>query len=101
MNVILEPASEVEEIVQNVRMILATPKGSAPLHRAFGVSATALDSPLPAAQAQLTADFIEAVARFEPRAEPVNVSFELDNLTGNLTPRMTIRITTEAELVNV
>lgn len=101
MIVILNPASEVEEVVQNVRTILATVKGSVPLDREFGLSCTMLDSPLPSAEAVMTAEIIEALAKYEPRAEPVSVIYEADHLTGKLAPKVTIRIIPSGGLIDV
>lgn len=100
MSVILDPASELEEVIQNVRTILATPRGTVPLDRAFGILGAALDDPLPAARAAMTSDIIEAIAKYEPRAEPISVSYEMDNLSGRLLPTVTIRLIS-GELINV
>ena len=43
----LSPANKYEEILQNVRTILATPVGSVPLDRDFGVDMRFIDRPLP------------------------------------------------------
>ena len=40
------PKTEVEEILQNVRTILATRLGTVPLHRGFGVTWEHIDKPL-------------------------------------------------------
>ena len=49
-NVDFSPAAEVEEIFQNVRTILTTPKGTVPLLRDFGFSFEHLDKPIHLAQ---------------------------------------------------
>ncbi|MEN6371904.1 MAG: GPW/gp25 family protein [Armatimonadota bacterium] len=101
ISVIINPSSEVEEIIQNVRTILATAKGSVPLDREFGVLNTVLDDPLPSAQAAMTSDIIDAITKYEPRAEPVSVTYEPDNSTGRMTARVAIRITPGGETVYV
>lgn len=69
-------ATGLAEIVQNVRTILSTRRGTVPLDRAFGLSAPWLDQPLPAAMAALSAEIVEAVERWEPRARVMSVRFE-------------------------
>ena len=44
------PATVAEEVVQNVRTIVATMVGTVPLDRDFGFSWEAVDRPLPVAQ---------------------------------------------------
>ena len=63
------PQSTAEEVIQNVRSILATRKGSVQFDRAFGVSWDMLDKPLPVAKAMMIAAVVEAVQEYEPRAE--------------------------------
>ena len=41
----MEPQTETEEIMQNVAMILATPKFSVPLDRGLGLQMAFLDKP--------------------------------------------------------
>jgi phage baseplate assembly protein W len=86
------PASEAAEIVQNVRTILTTIEGTAPLDRELGVDASLLDAPLPVAQARLSARIVRAVERFEPRAEVVGVDYEGDGADGRLVPKVRVRL---------
>jgi phage baseplate assembly protein W len=85
------PASLEEEVIQNVRTILATPKYSVPLDRRFGVSAVMLDRPMPKAIAALQAEIITAIRRYEPRCRVKKVSFDGD-MDGRLVPRVRIEI---------
>lgn len=86
------PASELEEILQNLRTIITTPKYSVPLNREMGITATWLDSPLPVAQAQLTAEIVFAVQRWEPRARVTRVTYVQDSEQGKLIPKVQVRI---------
>ena len=70
------PASERDEVVQNVRTILATRVGTVPLDRSFGISWEHLDKPLPVARSLMQAEVIESIARYEPRANVEAVEFE-------------------------
>jgi len=89
------PASEAEEVVQNVRTILATRVGSVPLDRDFGVSWEHLDKPLSVARSLMQAEVIEAIERYEPRANIEAVEFEeseSDAMEGISRPRVILNL---------
>ena len=88
------PANTVQEVIQNVRMIITTPKGTVPLDREFGIDATVVDKPLPVAQAQLARDIVNAVKKYEPRAKVKRVDFEdgSEAINGVLKPIVRIEI---------
>ena len=86
------PKNEIEEILQNVRMIITTLKGSAPLDRNFGVSSVNIDLPIASSQAKMTAEIIAAVRKFEPRAKVVNVFYDGDFADGQLIFRVQIEL---------
>lgn len=79
-------ATGTDEILQNVSMILSTPKGSVPLDRNFGVDLSMLDMPIEMAQNLFTVQVIEAVQDYEPRATIQSVSYERNHLSGKLKP---------------
>lgn len=56
------------EIIRNVEMIMATPVGSSPLYRDFGVDNSMLDKPLDVARSLYAVAVMEAVDKWEPRA---------------------------------
>lgn len=64
----LMPATELEEIMQNVRMILQTMRGTVPLYREFGVSGELVDKPVNLVQNRLAAEYARAIQKWEPRA---------------------------------
>ncbi|CAH1058844.1 GPW/gp25 family protein [Paenibacillus pseudetheri] len=81
------PATRVEEISQNIRTILTTPLGSAPLARDIGIDYSIVDEPYQIAQARLTGEIYAAIAEQEPRAQLIDVSFKgaiTDALTGRI-----------------
>jgi hypothetical protein len=83
------PESKAEEVAQNIRTILTTPLGSAPLARDIGLDYSIIDEPGPIAEARTAAEVTTAVAMQEPRAQIVEVSFNgvlSDALTGRLKP---------------
>jgi phage baseplate assembly protein W len=87
----LAPATELEDILQNVAVIISTPKGSIPLDRDFGVSQRYVDKPMPTARVMFLADATDAVARYEPRAEVRNVKFETDTISpGKFIPHVEV-----------
>ena len=69
------PETEAEEILQNIRTILATRIGTVPLHRALGITWEHIDKPLPVAKALMQAMVIEAIQAYEPRATVKSVTF--------------------------
>ena len=85
------PGNELEEIFQNIRTILSTPKGSVPLDRDFGIDLSYLDSPTPVAEAKLTTEIIAAVKRYDPRVSVTAISFTGD-MDGKLKPVVEVRI---------
>lgn len=61
--------SPVEEVVQNVRTLLATAPGTVPLSRAMGTPQDTLDTPESAAGARLQSAVVLAVKTYEPRVK--------------------------------
>ena len=89
------PETETEEILQNIRTILATRIGTVPLHRALGITWEHIDKPYPVAKAMMMVAVIEAIQAYEPRAKVESVEFEetTDNvMEGLLKPRVTVSI---------
>lgn len=91
----IAPATLIEEIIQNVAMILSTPKGTAPLFRDFGADISFLDRPIRAAESLIVAEVYDAIEMFEPRAEILSVSFEREEMTGRLIPIVEVGINGE------
>lgn len=88
-------ATGLTEIMQNVRTILATQKGSVPLDREFGVDTVFLDEPAPVAMTRAVPEIIEAVEKYEPRVKVTGVEWvqlnEGDAMDGKLVPRVRIK----------
>lgn len=63
-----------EEVVQNVKTLLATEPGTLPLARALGTPQDVIDLPESVAGARLQADVIRAVRTYEPRVAIKSVS---------------------------
>ena len=88
------PSNLVEEVAQNVRTICTTSKYSVPLDRLFGVNAVIVDRPTPRAIAEMQAELIQAIRKFEPRCRVKKVSFDGD-VDGKLTAKVRIEIREE------
>lgn len=86
------PANEIEEVLQNVRCILATMKLTVPMDREFGISANVLDTPISTTQARLTAEVAAAVRKFEPRARVERINYGGNMSDGELNMTVVIEI---------
>lgn len=86
------PESVQEEVLQNVRTILATVAGTVPLDREFGVEDRIVDAPFQVAQARIQQEVIAKVRRYEPRAQIESVGTDGNGLDGRLIPTVRMRI---------
>lgn len=85
------PASAYIEILQNVRTILTTVKGSVPLDRGFGIDESFTDEPMHSAQALIVDEIINALEEYEPRVTVEGITFEGDQ-EGTLRPKVQVSI---------
>lgn len=86
----------VASVLQNVAIILKTPKGSVPMYRDFGLPMDFLDKPMPVARNMLKVAVREAVERWEPRAEVVDVTLAANaSNPGELNPTVEVKIVDE------
>jgi phage baseplate assembly protein W len=89
----LKPATTAEEVMQNVAMIISTPRGTVPLDRGFGLSQDYIDKPINVAKALLLADIMDTVPKYEPRVQVDDVTFEIDeSVPGKLIPKVEVTI---------
>lgn len=101
-NINFAPGTEREEIIQNVRCIMATMKGTVPLDREFGLDFEGLDTPMPTAQMLFRMHLIDAISRYEPRVQVRSITFTTaDNTSataanGELVPHVTMEILSNA-----
>lgn len=94
-DIVIHPRDLVTEVLQNVRMILSTIKGTVPLDRDFGLTATVIDTPIDRAHALITAEVYEQLNRYEPRAQIVRVYFagnEGNAADGQLLPQVELKV---------
>lgn len=88
-------ATGVQSVLQQVRMVLTTVKGSVPLDRTFGLRMTFLDRPLPHAMAEYTGEVIVEVQTQVSGVVVENVDFKPkrdEAVDGRLFPVVTISI---------
>lgn len=85
-------ARGVKEIVQNVYRLLLTPKYSCPLARLMGMTYDFVDSPISETPDLITAEVLDQINQYEPRAEIADLRYEHDAQNGKLIPifRLTI-----------
>lgn len=83
----------VSSVLQNIAVILTTPKGSVPLYRDFGINTKILDKPMPIAKVLMISEVREAIERWESRATVQNITFfeDLSN-PGKLVPKVEVEI---------
>lgn len=89
----LAPKTTTEEILQNLTMLLSTPKYTVPLDRDFGLSQRFIDKPAPAvAEALFVSEILDAIEKYEPRVKVESVTFEQGDTPGMLIPRVEVVI---------
>lgn len=86
----------VKDVLRNIAVILGTPMGSVPLYRDFGLDQSFLDKPKPVAEVMMVIPVREAIERWEPRAEFVELTL-LDDPSnpGKLIPVVEVEIHAE------
>ena len=89
-NINLSPATEIEEIMQNINTLLLTPKYSVPLDREIGIDMTFLDRPVLQAKAAISAEVYQVITKYEPRVIVERVSFAMDG--EKLIPQVQVKL---------
>lgn len=93
----LNETDPVKSILQNVSIILRTIKGSCPMYRGFGIDATLIDLPIPAAKVLLFSQIREAIEEYEPRVRVKSVDFDTqEEMQGVLSPIVEVEIVDES-----
>lgn len=65
---------DLDEIVQNVKVIINTRKGSVPLDRDFGVDWAVVDKPNTMSLQKLKQEIIKAIRKYEPRVKVKSIT---------------------------
>jgi phage baseplate assembly protein W len=82
----------VAEIMQNVRTILTTRRGTVPLDRDFGVSFDFLDSPINLTRAKAEQEMFLQLKKYEPRAILKQIMWETDAMSGHIFPSVMVEV---------
>jgi hypothetical protein len=91
----LGAANTVKSVMQNIKIIITTRKGTVPTYRDFGVDMDFLDLPLPGAEQRARVAIREAVEQWEPRATVTGITFGRDGASGRLIPTVEVEINDE------
>ena len=95
-NIRFNETDTLSSVLQNIAVILSTPKGTVPLYREFGLDWKYLDKPMPVAKVLMISEVREAIERWEPRATVLEVSFTVDPAQpGILIPTVEVEISLE------
>lgn len=86
-NISIEGTSQ--DIIECLIVILATPQGTVPWDRDFGIDYSILDLPSAAAKSQIAVEFTRKVQKYEPRVKVKNVTFNVDS-NNNLVPKVVV-----------
>lgn len=84
-----------DEIVQNIRMILTTIRGTLYLDRNFGLDPDLIDTPQLQAMIRYREEIVNQIEKYEPRVNVVEINFITNNndaMNGALTPVVKIEI---------
>lgn len=90
----LNETDYVKSVLQNVSIILRTRQGTVPLYRDFGLPMRFIDKPMNIATPTMLIEAREAINRFEPRAELVNIKAAYDE-SGKLILEAEVNIADE------
>ena len=82
----------VPEVMQNVRTILTTRRGTVPLDRDFGISFEFLDSPINTTRAKVEQEIFLQLKKYEPRAILKQILWDTNLLSGQILPTVKIDI---------
>lgn len=91
----LGAADTVKSVLQAIKIILTTTKGTVPMYREFGVDISFLDMTIPGAEQRARLEIREAIERWEPRATVKGIAFSRDGLSGKLFPKVEVEINIE------
>jgi phage baseplate assembly protein W len=82
----------VLEIMQNVRTILTTRRGTVPLDRDFGLSFEFLDSPINLTRAKAEQEIFLQLKKYEPRVILKQIMWETDVISGQISPSVKVEV---------
>lgn len=81
-----------KDVLRCLSVLLGTREGEQALNRDFGLSWDMLDMPIETAKALLENEIVTKVRKYEPRAEVVQITWDDDAVSGNIKPKVVVRI---------
>lgn len=76
------PKTEIEEVLQNIKTILSTYKGTVPLMRDFGINPNLIDQlQTESFKQKLKSEIITQIEKYEPRVKVKKTSLYTQNKT--------------------
>lgn len=89
-------ASGLDGLEQEIRLLLATRKGSVPLDRNYGLSWEYVDLPMPEAMPYMISEIAMQLEKYVPRIKVRDIVFKSDDpVEGILQPTVTVEIRSE------
>jgi phage baseplate assembly protein W len=82
----------ISEVMQNVRTILTTRRGTVPLDRDFGISFEFLDSPINTTRAKVEQEIFLQLKKYEPRAILKQILWDTDVLSGLISTTVKVEV---------
>ena len=82
----------VVEVLQNVRTIISTRKGTVPLDRDFGISFDFLDTPIDTVRGLIQTEIFMALRKYEPRAELREITWDMEPMAGRVVPKVSVNV---------
>jgi phage baseplate assembly protein W len=86
----------ISEVMQNVRTILTTRRGTVPLDRDFGISFDFLDTPINITRARAEQEIFLQLKKYEPRAILKQIIWETDVISGQISPSVKVEVNQNA-----
>jgi phage baseplate assembly protein W len=86
----------VQEVMQNVRTVLTTRRGTVPLNRDFGISFEFLDSPINTTRAKAEQEIFLQLKKYEPRAILKQIIWDTDVVSGQISPSVKVEVNPNA-----
>jgi len=82
----------IQEVMQNVKLLIMTRKGTQPLDRDFGISFDFIDSPTLQVKAKVEQEIFMALRKYEPRAVLKQITWDSDPMSGTFRPNVSVQV---------
>jgi len=82
----------VPEVMQNVRTLLTTRRGTVPMDRDFGISFEFLDSPINKTRAKAEQEIFLQLKKYEPRAILKQIIWDANVIEGQVRPVVRLEV---------